>query len=231
MPRSLRNILLFCLLSLPVLTPLCAHAQEDYRFEVGGGLGMTGYLGDANTANLWGHPGWDITALMRYLPNNRFAFKTNLYVGSVSGNSADMENVFPDMATYKFRTTFYELGELVEFNFFKYGMGENYRKLKRWSPYITAGLSLLVWSNDGHANATLAIPLGGGVKFKLNRRVNLGMEFLMKKTLSDKVDGQQLSDPYGIRHAFMKNTDWISTLSFTVTYEFSERCRACNYKE
>jgi len=231
MAGRLRKILLpiIALLAGACLTP--AYAQEDYRFEVGGGLGMTGYLGDANTANLWAHPGWDITALMRYLPNPRFAFKTNLYVGSVSGNSADMENVFPDMATYKFSTTFYEVGELVEFNFFKYGMGEQYRKLKRWSPYITAGLSLLIWSNDGHANATLAIPFGAGVKFKLNRRLNLGMEFLMKKTLSDKVDGPMLSDPYGIEHSFMKNTDWISTLSFTITYEFSERCRACNYKE
>jgi len=216
---------------LILLMPARADAQEDYRFEIGGGIGMTGYLGDANTANLWSHPGWDVTALLRYLPNPRFAFKSNIYVGSVSGNSADMENVFPDFATYKFRTTFYELGELVEFNFFKYGMGERYRKLKRWSPYITAGLSVLVWSNDGHANATVAIPLGVGFKFKINHRVNLGMEFLMKKTLSDKVDGQELSDPYQIHHAFMKNTDWISTLSFTISYEFSERCRACNYKE
>lgn len=213
------------------VSALPAAAQEDYRYEVGGGLGMTGYLGDANTSNLWGHPGWDLTALLRYLPNPRFALKTNLYVGGISGNSADMENVFPDMATYKFHTTFYELGELVEFNFFNYGMGEQYRKLKRCTPYITAGLSVLMWSNSGHFGGTVAIPMGIGVKYKVNRRLNLGAEFLMKKTLSDKVDGRELSDPYGIRHAFMKNTDWISTLSFTVTYEFSERCRACNYKE
>ena len=32
-----------------------ASAQEDYRFDIGGGLGMTGYLGDANTSTLWGH--------------------------------------------------------------------------------------------------------------------------------------------------------------------------------
>ena len=30
-----------------------ADAQEDYRFDVGGGIGMTYYLGDANTSNLW----------------------------------------------------------------------------------------------------------------------------------------------------------------------------------
>lgn len=227
--RRYRLHILALLLSLCLAMP--AAAQEDYRFEIGGGLGMTGYLGDANTANLWSHPGFDVTALLRYLPNPRFAFKTNAYVGTISGNSADMENVLPDMASYSFKTTFYEVGELVEFNFFNYGMGERYRQLKRISPYITAGLSILGWTGDGHGGVTVAIPLGAGVKYKLNRRLNLGLEFLMKKTLSDRLDSRELSDPYGIRHSFMKNTDWLSTLSFSVTYEFSERCRACNYKE
>lgn len=231
MMPALSRFILPLLAALAVLLPSRASAQEDYRFDVGGGIGMTGYLGDANTANLWAHPGWDITALLRYIHNPRFAFKSNIYVGSISGNSADMENVFPDAATYKFKTTFYEIGELAEFNFFKYGMGERYRQLKRWSPYITAGLSVMLWTVDGKTSATMAIPFGIGVKFKPSRRVNLGMEFLMKKTLSDKIDGPQLSDPYEIHHAFMKNTDWISTLSFTISYEFSERCRACNYKE
>ena len=97
-----------------------AKAQEDYRFDIGGGIGMTGYLGDANTANLWQHPGVDGTLLFRYLHNPRFAFKSNLYVGTLSGNSADMTNVFPNAETYKFSTTFFEAGEMVEFNFFNY---------------------------------------------------------------------------------------------------------------
>lgn len=227
--RHIAAVLLAAVMTLAVSSR--AGAQEDYRFDIGGGLGMTGYLGDANTATLWGHPGWDVEALLRYIVNPRWAFKTNLYVGQVSGDSADMTNVFPGNATFKFKSTFYEIGEMAEFNFFNYGMGERYRKLKRVSPYITAGLSMLVWQCDGKANFTMAIPLGVGVKYKLSERVNLGFEFLMKKTFSDKVDGDNLSDPYGIKHAFMKNTDWISTMSFTISYEFSQRCRACNYKE
>lgn len=214
-----------------LLAPCHAAAQEDFRFDIGGGVGMTGYLGDANTANLLAHPGWDVQAFLRYMANPRFAFKTNLYVGSLAGNSADMTNVFPENMTFKFNTTFYEVGELAEFNFFNYGMGERYRKLKRCTPYITAGLSLLVWTTDSKAGFSVAIPMGVGVKYKLSRRVNLGFEFLMKKTLTDKLDGEAGADPYGIQHAFMKNTDWLSTMTFTISYEFSERCRACNYKE
>ena len=208
-----------------------ANAQEDYRFEIGGGIGMTGYLGDANTANLLQNPSWDAEALFRYLISPRLALKTNFFVGGLRGNSAQMTNVFPDNASYKFSTTFYELSELFEFNFFNYGIGETYRKLKRITPYITAGLGLTGWSTGGHGGLTFTIHLGIGVKYKPARRWNLGLEFLMKKTFSDKIDGPQLADPIGIKSSFMKNTDWYSTLSFTVSYEFSQRCAVCNYKD
>lgn len=206
-------------------------AQEDYRFDIGGGVGMTGYLGDANTSNILQHPSWDVEAFLRYILNPRFAFKTNLYVGGLSGDSADMTNVFPGNETFKFTSTFYELGELVEFNFFNYGIGERYRKLKRFTPYIAAGLGFMVWQTDKKTGFSVNIPLGVGVKFKLNKRVNLGFEFLMKKTFSDKLDGENLSDPYKIQSSFMKNTDWYSTMTFTISYEFSERCAVCHYKD
>ena len=223
------SILLLVLIS--ALTPVESKAQEDYRFETGAGAGMTGYLGDANTANLWSNPGWDFEALFRYMLNPRWAFKTNFYTGSLSGDSSKMTNVFPDGNTYKFSTTFYELGEMAEFNFFNFGMGETYRKLKRISPYITAGVGLTLWNVDGKTGAAFNIPLGAGVKFKLSERWNLGFEFMMKKTFTDKLDGEALEDPYGIKSSFMKNTDWYSTMSVTISYEFSKRCAVCNYKE
>ncbi len=214
-----------------LLSALPAEAQEDYRFDIGGGIGMTGYLGDANTANLYKNPSWDIEVLLRYIANPRWAFKTNFYAGGLKGNSEQMTNVFPGGETFKFTTNFYEIGELAEFSFFPYGIGEKYRKLKRWTPYIAAGLGFTLWSTDGKAHFGVNIPLGVGVKFKVNKRLNLGLEFLMKKVFSDKLDGDNLSDPYQIKSSFAKNTDWYSTLTFTISYEFSKRCAVCNYKE
>lgn len=223
------HLILLFLLMLAVAPK--AAAQEDYRFDAGGGIGMTGYLGDANTANLLAHPGWDAQLVFRYIMNPRMALKTGLYAGSLKGDSADMEDVFPDAADYAFSTTFYELSELFEFNFLNYGMGESYRKLKRWSPYICAGLGLTVWTTDGYTGAAFTIPFGAGVKFKINKRLNIGLECLMKKTFTDKLDSPQLEDPHRIQSSFLKNTDWYSTFSLTLTYEFSKRCAVCNYKE
>ncbi|MDE5887588.1 MAG: outer membrane beta-barrel protein [Muribaculaceae bacterium] len=218
-------------LLLTVATAVNSFSQEDYRFDAGGGLGLTGYLGDANSANLWSHPSWDAQLLFRYIMNPRLALKTNLFAGGLSGNAANMDNVLPQGNDYKFSTTFYELEELVEFNFFNYGIGETYRKLKRFSPYICAGLGVTLWKVGGTGGAAFTIPLGFGVKYKPSRRVNLGLEFLMKKTFTDRLDGEFLDDPVGIKSSFMKNTDWFSTLTFTVSYEFSKRCAVCNYKD
>lgn len=207
------------------------QAQEDYRFDMGLGVGMTGYLGDANTSNLFQQPSWDVELMFRYIATPRWGFKTSFYVGQLAGDSSRMTNVLPNLQTYKFSTVFYELSELAEFNFFSYGMGETYRHLKRWTPYITAGLGVTAWDVDHHFGAAFTIPLGLGVKYKPLERLNFQLEFLMKKTFTDKLDGPDLQDPLGIKSSFMKNTDWYSTLTFTVSYEFSKRCATCNYKD
>lgn len=221
--------ILFVVLSAVVGNKACA--QEDYRFDIGAGLGMTGYLGDANTSNLLKNPGVDGELLFRYIVNPRWGLKTNFFVGTLRGNTAQMTNVMPGEMNYKFSTTFFELGELAEFNFFNFGMGETYRKLKRVTPYIAAGLGFNFWSVDSHTGFAFNIPMGIGVKYKVSRRVNLGLEFLMKKVFTDKLDGPLLADPYKIKSSFLKNTDWYSTLTFSVTYEFSKRCAVCHYKE
>ena len=214
-----------------ILSQATVRAQEDYRFDFGAGIGMTGYLGDANTSNLFQNPSWDAELFLRYIFNPRIALKTNFYVGGLRGDSEQMTNVFPNGQNFKFNTTFFELGELFEFNFFEFGIGETYRKLKRISPYITAGLSATLWTVDKSVFAGFTIPFGIGVKYKVNERLNLGLEFLMKKVFSDRLDGVSLEDPYTIKSSFAKNTDWYSTVTFTISYDFSKRCAACNYKD
>lgn len=224
------------LLSVIFFIALCldssqnAAAQEDYRFDAGGGIGMTGYLGDANTSNLWSNPGFDGMLLFRYMRSPRIAFKTGFYVGTLTGNTENMTDVLPNGDQFKFSTTFFELCEMFEFNFFNYGIGERYRRLKRWSPYVTAGVGATLWTTDGYTGGAFTLPFGIGGKYKINERLNLGLEFLMKKTFADRLDGPMLSDPHAIKSGFAKNTDWYSTLSVTLSYEFSKRCATCNYR-
>ena len=218
------GMLLWCILYMPN-----ARAQETaYRFELGPAIGMSGYLGDANTSSLYAHPGFAGGAIFRYLVSPRWNIRGNFTMATLSGNSADMTNVFPGGATYDFTSTVYDLGARIDFNFFNYGIGETYRRMRRWTPYLTLGLGMTVASCEGTA-VTFNIPMGAGLRYKINPRLNLGLEWCMTKAFTDKVDGPVLNDLYGIKSSFAKNTDWYSTIMVSLTFEFGERCRSCYY--
>ena len=122
-----------------------------------------------------------------------------------------------------------DLGGQVEFNFFHFGEGARYKNYKRLSPYMVAGVGMELSFVGGKTTFGAVLPLGAGVKFRLKERLNLGFEFTMRKSFSDKVDG--ITDLYGYSHGIAKNTDWYSVGMFTLTYEFSKRCVKCHYIE
>jgi len=209
-------------------TALGATAQK-YKYEIGPMLGMSGYLGDVNNSNMFKHPGVTGGVLFRYAHNSRWAFKANLSYVGISGDSKDIQTKFPDGQHYDFSSHLADLGLTAEFNFLNFGKGPTYKKYKSISPYMVAGVGFVFAFSNGHNQASFTIPLGLGVKYKFKDRLNLGFEFTMRKEFSDRID--HLSDLYGIKHSFAKNTDWYSMATFTVTYEFGKRCIKCNYIE
>ncbi|MDE6384506.1 MAG: outer membrane beta-barrel protein [Paramuribaculum sp.] len=228
MKALIRHILLAVAL-LMVSLPVCAQKDvESYRFDAGVGVGMSGYLGDASV-NLFGHPGIAANVGMRYLFDSRWAAKAQISMATLSGNTADMDNVLPGFAEYKFNSTVYDLGITGEANFFAYGMGETYKRLRRWTPFLSLGVGVTVAATEGGGtSAAFNIPMGVGVKFKTSRRVNLHVQFTMTKVFGDHVDSSELSDLYQIKSSFFKNTDWYSQLTFGFSYEFGPRCVTCN---
>ena len=230
----MKSLLLSLLMTLSALAfPARAFAQtqesvEEYKFDIGAGIGMSGYLGDANESNMFAHPGVAFNATFRYLINSRWAIRGMLTGVSLSGSTADMDNVLPEGKVYDFKSSVYDLGARAEFNFFNYGIGETYKRLTRISPYLSLGLGVAMASSGGDTSVAMSLPMGFGVKYKLRPRLNLGLEFSMTKVFGDKVDSSELTDLYQIKSSFLKNTDWYSSLMFTVTYEFGKRCVTCH---
>ena len=121
--RHLTSVIaFFCLWSVAPASVAQATAQpETYRFDLGAGIGMSGYLGDANESNLLSHPGFAANASFRYLLNTRFAIRGLVNVASLSGSTADMENALPGGAVYDFSSTLFDINARGELNLFKYG--------------------------------------------------------------------------------------------------------------
>ena len=230
MNSLLRNLLLIMWLPFFAATSEAQTQEsvETYKFDIGAGLGMSGYLGDANESSLFANPGMALNASFRYLMNTRWALRGMLTAASLSGSTSDMENVLPEGRVYDFKSWVYDLGGRVEFNFFNYGIGESYKHLTRVSPYLTLGLGVTMSSGSGDSYVAMSLPMGVGVKYKVRPRVNLSLEFCMTKVFGDHVDSGELSDLYQIKSSFLKNTDWYSTLMLSVSYEFGKRCVTCH---
>lgn len=202
---------------------------QEYRYEIGPAIGITGYLGDVNTANMYKMPRVAGGGIFRYNLNTRWAIKGNLLYVGLAGDSKNIESQFPHGEQYKFSAHVIDLGGQVEFNFFHFGEGAKYKNYKRITPYMVVGLGMELSFAGGKTSFGAVLPLGAGVKYRLKERLNIGFEFTMRKSFSDKVDG--ITDLYGYNHGFAKNTDWYSVGMFTITYEFSKRCVKCHYIE
>lgn len=227
--KHIRAYLTGIAVATAVLMPFAAYAQETpYKFDFGAGLGMSGYAGDASSS-VFSHPGFAAELGARYLPNARWTVRAVFSTLSISGNTADMGGVLPDGAQYSFKSQVYDLAGRIEFNFFPYGIGETYKNLRRWTPYLTAGIGVTMANCSGNTAFGPNIPLGAGLKFKLNERLNLGVEFTMVKVFNDHIDGPDLSDLTTIKSSFIKNNDWYSRLTVGLTYEFGRRCETCHY--
>ncbi|MDE7144102.1 MAG: porin family protein [Muribaculaceae bacterium] len=208
---------------------VAAHAQEEeYKFDIGAGVGMSGYLGDVNHSNLFRRPGFVGQLSFRYLIDTRWAIRGLFTAASLSGTTADMDNVLPEGKVYDFKSWVYDLGGRVEFNFFNYGIGESYKNLSRVSPYLSLGLGVTMSNTAGESYVAMSLPMGFGVKYKVKSRVNLSLEFCMTKVFGDHVDSGELSDLYQIKSSFLKNTDWYSTIMLGISYEFGKLCVTCH---
>ena len=128
---------------------------------------------------------------------------------------------------------FAELGAQFEYSFFAYGTGAGYKDSRRLAPYILAGVGLTYAPKPANHVVAMNLPVGIGVKYKLAERLNVGAEWTMRFTTSDRLDvthatGLQLDDPYGIESGLLKNRDSYSWLMLYVSYDMFPKYRKCN---
>jgi len=212
-------------------TCITAVAQE-YKYEVGGGLGMSMYMGDANQTSLIQglNPSADLVFRRNF--NFRWALKTDLAMGRVTGDTKNTGNVFPNQGEASFARNFFKLGGQIEFNFLPYSDKFAYLNTSKIAPYLLTGLGVTVAPGTNQTFTSLSFPLGAGVKYKIKNRINLGLEYTVNKLFGDSFDapnkeGFNLDNPYQIQSGLLKNKDWCNMLMFSVTWDFGPNDRKC----
>ncbi len=198
-----------------------------YRLELGGGIGTT-----FNFTDVKDQLGLSAAAVARFPLNPRMAVKMQFSYAQIKGNTQGLDSFIPanpyatgeERLNYSVSSGVYDLSALYEIHFLPYGYYRDYRGYKRLVPYLQMGFGL-TYGAAGKA-FTANIPLGVGLKYKVAPRLNLGLDWLVHFSLSDKLDG--LDSPLAIPSELFRNKDVFSTLSITLTYDLNPRCPTCN---
>ena len=216
------------LLMLAAMLNMNAQTDDEYLMEIGGGVGFLGYLGDYNnvlTRDLQPMA----TLLVRRNLSPYMGLRLAASFGKLKGNERDVKTIYPSTGgtPYSFSRTLTDVSLTYEYNFWPYGTGHDYYGAKRLTPFVFFGLGGTYAGGDGSSVFTANVPIGLGLKYKVGQRMNVGVEWAMHFSMSDKLDGRK--DPYGITSSGMfKNTDCYSVLQLTLSYSFMPKCTTCN---
>lgn len=220
-------VILACLSCLPA----AAQDEAEYRLELGGAAGVNFCLDDANS-RFYGGTNLAGGVMARFPLNPRMAVKAAFTYAKTAGNVTGVDNFYPatpgmatpDRLRHSFSGGICDFSALYELHFLPYGYARGYLGHRRFVPYIQAGFGL-TYGTPGQA-FTVNLPVGVGLKYKAARRLNLGLEWRMHFTPSDRLD--DLEAPVGIQSHGFRNKDHYSFTLFTLTYDLSPKCPNCN---
>lgn len=166
------------------------YAQISQRSELGFGVGTFNYTGDlVRTYNfLYSQPAGTV-----FYRNNRsqvISFKAALTGGKLKASDQRPLDPFATQRASAFNLFLLEASTTFEYHFLDWR--DSKRRL-RFTPYLTSGLALFGIAGAANKNAQystvqLAIPLGGGMKYVLNPKWYMALEFTIRKTLFDYLD-------------------------------------------
>lgn len=188
----------FLCLYFSLVTLTSAFAQE---IEIGTTIGFSNYFGDLAPTPVLTETKPAGAIFGRYNISSSFAFTGSFSIGLVSGSDQNFtENQYRNLS---FRSNIYEMATLVEFNFFKYGIGV---LDKPYTTYIFAGIAATgfnpqanvngIWidlpniQTEGKKYSTLAlsVPFGMGFKWRLTKHFALEGNVGFRRLYSDYLD-------------------------------------------
>ncbi len=182
--------------------------------DVGVIVGANYYLGDINPKKQLYASSPTLGFMYRYNMGPRYALRTSLSFGNLKGDDLDFDNKYQQSRAASFETELVDFSLQMEFNFQPFLVPLSSRT-KRFSPYVTSGISYI---SSSSTTSSFAIPMGVGCKYLLAKRWTIAVEWSFKKSFTDDLDG--LEDPNKLNYANQfHNDDWISFLGVTLTLQ------------
>ena len=205
-----RHSLIVCLSAL-LLCFGTATTRAQALWEIGAKAGESFYLGDDNRT-LFNDLALAVGVYGRYNWNARWASKVQIVYGKVS-SPIDKHYLTGDVQ--------------MEFNFFPYGQMNTGLWSRFFTPYICVGVGLNSFDDSrDKMHYAFNVPFGIGVKCKVLRRINVGLEWTMHKMFTDKFDDKDNPYDYADKSTFA-NMDWFSMATLFVGIDLGTRGKFC----
>lgn len=194
------------------------------RSEIGFGIGTLNYTGDLvrNYHVSYSKPA--VTAFYRSNISKIVSFRAGLLIGKMGASDSKPIDAFAAKRNYSFNITLVEASTMMEYHFLDW---RDDKYFVRFTPYVFAGVAL--FGISGHANKPTeysnvqgAIPFGMGVKYIMNPKYYLSLEFGMRKTFFDYLDNVS-EDPSGrknYQYGNPNNNDNYFFLGLSITRTF-----------
>ena len=190
-------------------------AQESIvqEGEFGIGIGASHYFGDLNTRARLNRAKAAATIFFRKNLGNYIAVRVGASFAQVGySDQYNTHNPIMYSRNLSFNSKVWELSLQGDFNFFRFMPGEPQYS---FTPYITFGAGIFSYDpyaylrgrkvplrqlgteGQGHptypdrkqySSMAISIPFGGGFKYALNERINIGFEILHRFTNTDYLD-------------------------------------------
>jgi hypothetical protein len=232
--------------------PGTSAAQSQYAVrqegEFGIALGAGHYFGDLNTRAWMNRPKIAGSIFFRKNFGNYVAVRIGASYARLGYSDVyNTHNEYMYRRNLSFNTNVWELAVQGDFNFFRFMPGE---EGYNFTPYITLGAGVFSYDPyaylkgekvflrplglEGQGNAAhpdrkqyssmgISLPIGAGVKYALNERINIGFEILHRLTNSDYLD--DVSTTYVDPSIFPTNPDGSPSnaqLLYDRSYEIGE---------
>ena len=128
----MKKILTILIISLMFVSAK-AQTDEEYRMEIGAGVGLVSYEGDFNGSVL-SNMQFGGSVVLRRVFNPYMGLKMSAMYGKLTGASKDVKTYYPDFVNnpYSFSNTLIDASVTYEYNFWPYGTGRDYRGAKRF---------------------------------------------------------------------------------------------------
>jgi hypothetical protein len=209
----MKKLFFVCLLVSTVIFTNAQYESIVQQGEIGLSLGASHYFGDLNTQARLNRPKIAVGAFFRKQFGNYVGMRVSAHYTQLGYSDIySTDNDYQRRRNLSFNSNIFELAVQGDFNFFKFLPGDPYHA---FTPYVTLGAGVFSYDPYAYLNKqkiflrslgtegqglaeypdrkpyntmAFAFPLGVGVKYAINDRINVGAEVTHRFTTTDYLD-------------------------------------------